>query len=173
MVNFGPLAAEIVSLVWGATCIRQGGHHVGHWPTFLVYIFFLAYSQPSQIWCLPYFHTWCGLSANLGCKSEVCCSRLAGNAGPKKSPKIAICAPSGNFVRLCLRNYASIDDRKNLLNSNISSTCPHNIANFAPLTAEIGWHPSKFQPVSRLGFVTVATSLTAGQPNFARCLAVS
>ena len=69
MVNFGPLAAEIVSLVWGnpgnfngfrvlaallhgtlvvgvrqtlrrwtegTTYIRQGGHHVGHWPTFLV-----------------------------------------------------------------------------------------------------------------------------------------
>jgi len=63
MVNFGPLAAEIVSLVWGtpanfngfrvlaallhgtllvgvsqtaALNIRQGGHHVGHWPTFLV-----------------------------------------------------------------------------------------------------------------------------------------
>jgi len=69
MVNFGPLAAETVSLVWGtpansngfgvlaallhgilavgvsqtlrrwtegATYIRQGGHHVGHWPTFLV-----------------------------------------------------------------------------------------------------------------------------------------
>jgi len=69
MVNFGPLAAEIVSLVWGtpgnfngfrvlaallhgiavvgvsqtlrrwtegATYIRQGGHHVGHWTTFLV-----------------------------------------------------------------------------------------------------------------------------------------
>ena len=69
MVNFGLLAAEIVSLVWGtpanfngfrvlaallhgtpllgvsqtlrrrtegATYIRQGGHHVGHWPTFLV-----------------------------------------------------------------------------------------------------------------------------------------
>jgi len=68
MVNFGLLAAEIVSLVWGApgnfdgfrvlaallhgtlvvgvsqtlrrwtegsTYIRQGGHHVGHWPTFL------------------------------------------------------------------------------------------------------------------------------------------
>ena len=67
MVNFGPLAAEICSLVWGtpanfngfrvlvsllhgtqvvgvsetlrrwivgATYIRQGGHHVGHWPTF-------------------------------------------------------------------------------------------------------------------------------------------
>ena len=67
-VNYGPLAAEIISLVsgtpgnfngfrvlaallhgtlvvgvsqtlrWteGATHIRQGGHHVGHWPTFLV-----------------------------------------------------------------------------------------------------------------------------------------
>jgi len=67
MVNFGPLAAEIVSFVWGtpanfnwfrvlaallhgtlvvgvsqtlrrwtegATYIRQGGHHVGHRPTF-------------------------------------------------------------------------------------------------------------------------------------------
>jgi len=33
-------------------------------------IFFLAYSQPSQMGCLPYFHTWCGLSANLRCRSE-------------------------------------------------------------------------------------------------------
>jgi len=28
---------------------------------------------------------------------------------------------------------------KNLLDSNISSTCPHNMVNFGPLTAEIGW----------------------------------
>jgi len=27
---------------------------------------------------------------------------------------------------------------KNLLSSNISSTCPHNMAKFSPLTAEIG-----------------------------------
>jgi len=72
MVNFGPLAAELGSVVWGtpanfngfhvlaallhdtlvvgvsqtlrrwregATCIRQGGHQVGHWPTFLVLSF--------------------------------------------------------------------------------------------------------------------------------------
>jgi len=74
MVNFGPLSAEILSLVWGtpgnfngfrilaallhgtlvvgvsqtaalnrgtegATYIRQGGHHVGHWPTFLVRLY--------------------------------------------------------------------------------------------------------------------------------------
>ena len=34
---------------------------------------------------------------------------------------------------------AGIDNRKkNLLNRNISSTCPHNMVNFGPLTAEIG-----------------------------------
>ena len=70
MVKFGPLAAEIGPVVWGApanfnrfrvlvallhgtlvvsvsqtlrrstegaTYIRQDGHHVGHWPTFLGY----------------------------------------------------------------------------------------------------------------------------------------
>jgi len=40
------------------------------------------------------------------------------------------------------------------------------------LLASLG-HPSKFQRVSHLVFVTAATSLTAGQPNFAGCLAVS
>jgi len=34
-------------------------------------------------------------------------------------------------------------------------------------------HSSIFQWVSRLGFVTAATSLNGSQPNFARCLAVS
>jgi len=53
--------------------------------------------------------------------------------------KIAICAPSHNFVGLYLRK-ACIDNRKkNLLNSNIPSTCPHNMVNFGPLTAEICW----------------------------------
>jgi len=33
------------------------------------------------------FHTWCGLSANLGCRSETCCTQLAENTGRKKSPK--------------------------------------------------------------------------------------
>ena len=34
-------------------------------------------------------------------------------------------------------------------------------------------HPSIFQRLSRLGFVTAATVLNGSQPNFARCLAVS
>jgi len=34
---------------------------------------------------------------------------------------------------------AHIDNwKKNLLNSNIASTCPHNMANVCPLAAEIG-----------------------------------
>jgi len=48
----------------------------------LVLSFFLAYSQPSHIGSLPYFHTWCGLSANLE-MSEMCCTWLAENTGGK------------------------------------------------------------------------------------------
>ena len=66
--------------------------------------FFPRQSQPSQIGCLPYLHTWCGLSANLRCRSETCCTALAADTGRKKSPKIAIWAPSHKFVRLYLRN---------------------------------------------------------------------
>jgi len=32
-----------------------------------------------------------------------------------------------------------IDNRKKVLKSNIFSTCPHNMVNFSPLTAEIVW----------------------------------
>jgi len=55
---------------------------------FFYLLLFLAYSQPLQIRCLSYFYTWCGLSANLGCKSETCCMQLAENTGRKKSSKI-------------------------------------------------------------------------------------
>jgi len=90
MANFGPLAAEIDPVVWGTpanfngfrvlaallhgtlvvgvrqegtTYIRQGGHNVGHWTTFLVGIRlhfknnfpYLLPSVPSAGWsvCLP------------------------------------------------------------------------------------------------------------------------
>jgi len=66
--------------------------------------FFLAYSQPSQIGCLPYFPTWCGLSANLKCRSETCCTRLAEIYDAKDHQKFVIWAPSHNFVALYLRN---------------------------------------------------------------------
>jgi len=33
-------------------------------------------------------HVVCGLSTNLGCRSETCCTRLAENTGCKKSPSV-------------------------------------------------------------------------------------
>jgi len=99
----------------------------------------------------------------------------------RRTQTIAKNLPSGHH-RTTLSGYifatkACIDHRKNLLNNNISPTCPHNMVNFGSLTAEIHsvvWGtPSKFQRVSCLGFVTAATSLTGGQRSFARCLAVS
>jgi len=39
--------------------------------------------------------------------------------------------------RCIFATKAYIDNRKKLLNSNMSFTCPHNMANFGPLTAEI------------------------------------
>jgi len=43
-------------------------------------------------------HTWCGLSANLGCKSETCCMRLAENAGRKNDAKNC---HLGTIAQLC------------------------------------------------------------------------
>ena len=64
------------------------------------------------------------------------CTRLAANTGRKK---IAISAPSHNFVGPCLRNEGMYrQSEKNLLSSNTSSTCPGNMVDFGPLTAEIG-----------------------------------
>jgi len=58
----------------------------------------------------------------------------------KKRQKVAIWALSHNFVGLYIfATKAFIDNRKNLLSSNISSTCPHNMVNFGSLAAEICW----------------------------------
>jgi len=96
-------------------------------------------AQPSQIGCLPCFYTWCGPSANLECKSEMCCARLAGNAGPKK---IAKKPPPGHrrttFSGHIFVTKERIDNRKKI-NSNVSPTCPHNMVNFGLLAAEICW----------------------------------
>ena len=89
-----------------------------------------------------------------------------------RTQKIAISAPSHNFVGLYLRNWGMYrQSEKNLLSSNMSSTCLHNMVNFGLLAAEIGlpvWGtPCKFHPVSRLGSVTCTASSSGRQPNFA------
>ena len=70
----------------------------------------------------------------------MCCVRLAGNAGPKNSPKIR---HVGTIAQLCLAissqiRHVSTIGRK-LLNNNNFPTCPYNMVNFGPLAAEICW----------------------------------
>ena len=85
------------------------------------------------------FHTWCGLSANLEYRSEMYCVWLAENTGRKN---VANNRYLGTIAELCRAissqlKYVFTIGRKNLLSSNISSTCPHNMVNFGPLVAEI------------------------------------
>jgi len=94
------------------------------------------------------------------------------------SPKIAIWAPSHNFVRLYLCKYGICRQLEKKLvkwrcllhmSSHYGELRP---TNGLDLLVSLG-HPSKFQPVLHLGFITAPTSLNGGQPNFARCLAIS
>jgi len=82
---------------------------------------------------------WCGLGANLECRSETCSALLAENTGRKKVAKnrhLGTIAQPCRAVSSQLRHISTIW-KKNLLSSNISSTCPHNMVNFGPLAAEI------------------------------------
>ena len=58
-----------------------------------------------------------------------------------QDPKSRRKSPSGHhpttFSGYIFATKACIDNRKNLLSSNISSTCPHNMVNFGPPAAEI------------------------------------
>ena len=90
-------------------------------------IFLLLFSSPNlngrrlDVY-IPYFRTWCGLSANFECMSETCCTRLAENTGRKNDAKNR---HRGIIAQLCLaissqlRHVSTIG--KNLLNGNMSS----------------------------------------------------
>jgi len=154
---------------------NRADHYIFILWSLLSFFFFLLFSrQRSEIGCLPYLHTWCGLSANLQCMSETCCTRLAGNTGRKNDAKKS---PSGHHPTT-LSGYifatkVRIDNRKKLLSSSMFSTCPYNIVNFGILPAEIVslvWGtPSKSTNFNglRLGTVTARHSSIGRQPNFA------
>ena len=102
------------------------------------FFFFLAKSQPSQSVCLPYLHAWCGLSTNLRCRSETCCTRLAEIQDAKMSPK----SPSGHH-RATLSGYifatkARIDNQKKNIKQQYVPRCAHNMVNCGPLAPVIG-----------------------------------
>jgi len=107
----------------------------------------------------------------------MCCTRLAENTGRKKIAKNSPSAHHRTILSGCIfATKACIDNRRTLLNSNISSRRPHNMANVGTRMAEIClpvWGtPANFNQF-RVCFVTAAMSLTGGQPNFARFLVIS
>ena len=87
---------------------------------------------------LLYFHMWCGLSANLECRSEMCCTWLAENTGCKKSPKIH---HLGTITQLCwavslqLRHLLTI--RKELVKQQYLPHMSLQYGDFGLLAAEI------------------------------------
>jgi len=103
---------------------------------FLYLLFFFPWliSAVAELMSTILLHMVC-LSANLGCRSQMCCTQISGNTVRKT-------CHLGTNAQLCwsvtsrLRHVSTI--QKNLLSSNTSSTCPHNMVNFGPLTAEIG-----------------------------------
>ena len=78
--------------------------------SFFLLVLFFAYSQRSQqSGCLLYFDTRCGLSANLECMSEICCTRLAENTGRNKSPSAHHRRTSSGYI---FANKVCNDNRK-------------------------------------------------------------
>jgi len=124
-----------------ALCNRAG--HIYFHPviSFYLLLFFiprLISAATDWMSTIPYFYTWRGPSANLECRSEMCCMRLAANTGRKKVAKnryLGTIAQTCRAISSQVRHVSTIG--KNLLSSNISSTCPHNTVNFGRLAAEI------------------------------------
>jgi len=68
-----------------------GRHGIGQaiifFPVVSFFFFPRLISAAAHWMSIPYFYTWCGLSVNLGRRSEMCCTRLAGNTGRKNDAK--------------------------------------------------------------------------------------
>jgi len=101
-----------------ATLYNRAGHYIfALWFLSSIYLsfypFFPRLISAAKIGCLPYFYTWRGPSANLECRSQMCCLRLAANTGRKKSRQKS---PSGHhgttFSGYIFATKARIDSRK-------------------------------------------------------------
>jgi len=108
---------------------------------------------------MPCFHTWCGLSVNLRCRSETCCMRLTQNTGCKKVAKnrhLGTIAQLCRAISLQLRHVLTIG-KKRVKQQYVLHMSPQ----YGELRPTSGWdrltslgYPSKFQLVLRLGSVT-------------------
>ena len=104
------------------------------------YLFFLSSPNLSSR-RLDVYHTsthGVAYSANSECRSQMCCS-ARGSLEIQDAKKLPSAHYRTTLSGCIFATKACIDNRKKMLNSNISSRCPHNMANFGPLTAEICW----------------------------------
>jgi len=97
---------KICNYFMAALCNRAG--HIYFHPVVCSSSFF---PQRSEIRCLPYFHTWCGLSANLGCRSGAARGSLE-MQDAKMRQKVAVCVPSKSCVLLyCQCDCTALEQR--------------------------------------------------------------
>jgi len=107
----------------------------------------------------------------LECRSEMCCTRLAGNAGPKSSPSGHRRTTLSGYIfatKVLINNRKKIVKQQYLLHmsSQYGEWTSAGPTNGWDLLASFG-HPIIFQRVSRLGSVTARHSSSGCQPNFA------
>jgi len=156
-----------ISFLWSPYGIGRDHYIFAMWFFLLLFSSFFFLSSPNlSRRRLDICHTsthGVAFCANLRCRSETCCTPLAGNAGPKKVAKNRHLGTIAQFCQAIssqLRHASTIG--KTPLSSNMSSRFPHNMVNFGPLAAEIGlpvWGtPSNFN-----GFRVLATLLHESQ----------
>ena len=115
----------VIAFSWPPYGIGQAIIFFALWFLSFILLFFPRLISAAADWMstiLPHM-VWFGLSANLECRSEMCCMRLAENAGHKNRPKIRHLGAVAQFcgaISSQLRHASTVG--KNLLNSNIS---PH------------------------------------------------
>jgi len=136
-------------------------------PVVSIFLFFPHLISAVADWMSTIFRHMVCLSTNLECRSEMCCTRLAGNTGRKKSPSAHRRTTLPGYI---VATKAGLDNGKNLLNSNISL---HMFSQYGELRATSGWdmlaslgYPCKFQPVLHLGSVMTWHSTSGRQANF-------
>jgi len=115
---------------WAAITLGIGPHS-----NLFLLSFFSSPNLSGRSGCLPYFYTWCGLSANLECRSEMCCTQLAGNTGRKNDAKNRYLGTISKFCRAessQLRHISTIGKKL------VKQQYLLHISNFGPLAAEIG-----------------------------------
>ena len=67
----------------------------------------------------------------------MCCAQLAENTSSKKSPSGHHPTTFSGYIFAIKARINIQQSEKNLLSTNISPICPHNMVNFGPLTAQI------------------------------------